>query len=78
MEKDLPHFPNGVKDRLGKVFEDDPKGEAMTNRGVDTTIDLLMDAEEALRCRDETKRLAMEWQGVMEKLVDHYEFHSTK
>ena len=78
LEKDLPHFPNGVKDRLGKVFEDDPRGEAMTNRGVDTTIDLLMDAEEALRCCDETKRLAMEWQSVMEKLVDHYEFHSTK
>ena len=79
LDKDLLHFPNWVKDCLGKVFlEDNPRGEAMTTRGVDTTIDLLMDAEEELCCRDETKRLAMEWQSVMEKLVDHYEFHSMK
>ena len=61
MDKDLPHFPNGVKDRLGKYLKMILWGEATTARGVDTTIDHLTDVEEELRCCDETKRLAMEW-----------------
>ncbi len=68
MDENLLHFPNGVKDRLAKVFNEDPRGEAMTNRGIDTTIDILMEAEEQLRCPNESKRVAMEWQRVMEKL----------
>ena len=76
LDDDLPHFPNGVKDRLGKIFLEDPRGEAMTNRGDDTTFDPIMEAEEALRCPDETKRLAKEWKRVLDKLVDHYEYHA--
>ena len=76
LDEDLPHYPNGVKDCLGKIFIEDPRGEAMTNRGNDTTVDELMEVEEWRRCPNETKRLAFEWQAVMEKLVEHYELHA--
>ncbi len=74
-DNDLHHFPNGVKDRLGKVF-DDPRGEAITRRGDDDTPDPIMEAEEQRVCPKEAKRLAMEWQRVMSTLVDHYEYHA--
>ena len=35
----------------------------MTTRGVDTTVDILMEEEEQLHCPDESKRVAMEWQA---------------
>ena len=78
LDEDLPNFPNGVKERLGKVFCEDPRGEAITDRGDDTTVDELMDAEEARRCPDETKRLKKEWERVLQRLVDHWEFHAIK
>jgi hypothetical protein len=55
LDEDLPNFPNEVKERLGKVFCEDPRGEAISERGDDTTVDDLMDAEEARRCPDGTK-----------------------
>ena len=76
LDEDLLPLPNGVKDRLGRVFADDPRGDATTYRGIDTTVDELMDAEEAARCPVEAKRLAMKWQRVLQKLVDHYEYHA--
>ena len=76
LDQDLPNFPNGVKERLGQLFQEDPRGDALTNRFIDTTVDHIMDAEEVRRCPDEAKRLKMEWQRVVQKLVDHYEYHA--
>jgi hypothetical protein len=55
LDEDLPNFPNKVKEQLGKVFCEDPCGEAILERGDDTTVDKLMDAEEARHYPDEIK-----------------------
>ena len=75
MDKELPHFPNGVKDRLGRIFIDDPRGDGLTNKGTDDTVDEVMILQEQVfASTTESKRLAVEWKVVLEKLVDHYEY----
>ena len=77
LDVDFLTLLNWVKDRFGRVLADDPRGgDATTYRGIDTTVDELIDAEEAARCPVEAKRLAMEWQRVLQRLVDHYEYHA--
>ena len=77
LDEDLHVYPNGVKERLGKVFKvaDDPRGDAITGRGEDDTEDPIMDEEEQRQCPIESKRLASKWQRVLQTLVDHYEFY---
>jgi hypothetical protein len=40
------------------------------------TEDPAMDEEERRQCPIEEKRLALQWQRVLQTLVDHYEFHA--
>ena len=77
LDEDLHVYPNGVKERLGKVFKvaDNPRGDAITGRGEDDTEDPIMDEEEQRQCPIESKRLASKWQRVLQTLVDHYEFY---
>ena len=79
LDDDLPNLQNGVKNRLAKLFVNvDPRGDAMTRRGDDDTVDNQLEQEEAaIRHRDETKQLAIDWKNVLEKLVDHYDYHAT-
>jgi Plant transposon protein len=72
---DLTNYPNGTKERLGKIFND-PRGDAITNRGDDDTYDPIMIAQEESVCPDEKKRLTSEWKRVLENLVDHREYYS--
>jgi hypothetical protein len=77
LDKNLIIYPNGVKDRLTRAFaDDDPRGDALTFRVEDTTEGEVMDAEERRQCSIESKRLALQWQCQLQKLVDQYEFYA--
>jgi hypothetical protein len=58
------------------IHRQQSKGDALTFRVEDTTEDEVMDAEERRQCPIESKRLALQWQCQMQKLVDNYKFYA--
>ena len=83
LDSSLPHFRKGLKSHLNKRFLD-PRGDALWNRGYDTTPDdEEMINEDAAFCRRQARRssqhtpteLAKRWQKVLEALVAHHACH---
>ena len=76
LDENLPAFPGGVEDRLGRKFGNAWNGQdRIWNRYEDDTVDELMEEENRRRTTVLTPHvLAIRWAKVIDALVDHHEF----
>jgi hypothetical protein len=81
LDANLPDYPGGMASALKLKFSRSRRGGATSQlwlRGYDDTSDDEEEEAERRRPIQEARRFAQEWQTVMQALMNHYQFSSTK